>query len=40
MEECSLNLIFLLEAARPFGFLVGEGPFFFPIDETRFAKTK
>ena len=23
MEECSLHLIFQLEAARPFGFLVG-----------------
>ena len=28
MEECSLDLIFLLGAARPFGFLVGEGLFF------------
>ena len=27
---------FLLGAARPFGFLVGEG-LFFPIDETRFS---
>ena len=25
MEECSLDLIFLLGAARPFGFLAGEG---------------
>ena len=36
MEECSLVLIFLLGAARPFGFLVGEG-LFFPTDETRFS---
>ena len=36
MEECSLNLIFLLGTARPFGCLVGEG-LFFPIDETRFS---
>ena len=28
VEECSLDLIFLLGAARPFGFLVGEGLFF------------
>ena len=28
MEECFLVLIFLLGAARPFGFLVGEGLFF------------
>ena len=36
MEECSLDLIFLFGAARPFGFLVGEG-LFFSIDETRFS---
>ena len=30
----ALDLNFLLGAARPFGFLVGEG--FFSIDETRF----
>ena len=36
MEECSLDSIFI-RAARPFGFLVGEGLFFFPIDETRFS---
>ena len=36
MQECSLDLIFLLGAARPFGFFVGEG-LFFPIDETRFS---
>ena len=36
MEERSLDLIFLLGAARPFGFRMGEGLFFFPIDETRF----
>ena len=35
MEECSLDLIFLLGAARPFVYPVGEG-LFFPIDETRF----
>ena len=35
MEECSLDLIFYLGAARPFGFLVGG--LFFPIDETRFS---
>ena len=29
MEECSLDLIFLLVTARPFGFLVGEGQLFF-----------
>ena len=29
MEECSLDLIFVLGAARPFGFLVGEGAVFF-----------
>ena len=28
MEERSLDLIFLLGAARPFGYLVGEGMFF------------
>ena len=28
MEECSLDLFFLLGAARPFGVLVGEGLFF------------
>ena len=28
MEERSLDLIFLLGAARPFGFLAGEGLFF------------
>ena len=39
MEECSLDLIFLLGTARPFVFLVGEG-LFFPIDETRFSQTK
>ena len=33
MEECSLDLIFSCGAARPLGFLVGEG-LFFPIDET------
>ena len=27
---------FFIRAARPFGFLVGEG-LFFPIDETRFS---
>ena len=31
-EECSLDFIFLLGEASPFGFLVGE---FFQIDETR-----
>ena len=36
MEEYSLDLIFSLRSARPFGFLVGEG-LFFPIDETRFS---
>ena len=37
MEERSLDLIFfLLGAARPFGYLVGEGVCFFSIDETRF----
>ena len=36
VEECSLDLIFLLGAARPFGFLVGEGRFI-PIDETIFS---
>ena len=35
MEECSLDLIFKIRAARPFAFLVGEG-LFFPTDETRF----
>ena len=35
MEECSLD--FLLGAARPFGFLVGEPRGRFPIDETRFS---
>ena len=39
MEERSLDLIFLLGAARPFGYLVGEGVFF-SIDETRFPQTK
>ena len=29
MEERSLDLIFLLGAARPFGYLVGEGVCFF-----------
>ena len=38
MKECSIDL-FLLGAARPFVFLVGEGLFFL-IDETRFSKTK
>ena len=28
MEECSLDLIFLFGAARPFGFLVGGGAVF------------
>ena len=28
---------FLLGAARLFGFLVGEGLFFSPIDDTRFS---
>ena len=36
MEERSLDLIVLL-GARPFGFLVGEGPFFLSIDESRFS---
>ena len=36
MEECSLDLIFLLGTARPFGFLVGEA-LFFPKDGTRFS---
>ena len=36
MEECYLDLIFFIRAARPFGFLVREG-LFFPIDETRFS---
>ena len=47
MEECSLDLIFLLVTARPFGFLGGRrgggggaGSCFFPIDETRFSKIK
>ena len=31
---------FLLGAARPFGFLVEEWLFWFPIDEIRFSKTK
>ena len=31
---------FQLGTARPFGFLVGEGLFFFPIDEFRFSKIK
>ena len=39
MEECSLDLIFLLGAARPFGFLVGLGCFF-PIDESRFFRQR
>ena len=39
MENCSLDLIFLLVTARPFGFLGGGGAaVFFPIDETRFSK--
>ena len=38
MEEYSLDLIFLLVTARPFGFLGGEVQLFFPIDETRFSK--
>ena len=33
MEECSLDLIFLLRSARPFAFLVGEGLFF--LDEVK-----
>ena len=37
MEECSLDLIYLLGAARPFDFLVGGEGLFFPIDETRFS---
>ena len=38
MAECSLDLIFLLGAARPFGFLWGWGEgLFLPIDETRFS---
>ena len=41
MEECFLDLIFLLVTARPFGFLGGVGAaVFFPIDETRFSKIK
>ena len=36
MEECSLDLIFVLGAARPFDVLVGER-LYFPIDETRFS---
>ena len=39
MEECSLDLIFLLGTARLFVFLVGDG-LFFPIDETKFPKIK
>ena len=39
MEECSLDLIFLQETARLFGFLVGDG-LFSPIDETKFSKLK
>ena len=35
MEERSLDLNFLLGAARPFGFLVGRAVF--SIDETRFS---
>ena len=31
---------FLLGAARQFGFLVGNGAVFFPIDETNFSYTK
>ena len=38
MEECSLDLIFLLVTARPFGFLGEGGAAVFPIDETRFSK--
>ena len=37
MEECSPELIFLLGAARPFGFSGGGGAVFFPIDETRLS---
>ena len=37
MEECSLDLIFLLGEARPFGFLMAVGLGFYPIDETRFS---
>ena len=41
MEECSLDLIFLLVTAIPFGFLGGGGAAgFFPIDATRFSKIK
>ena len=41
MEECSLDLIFLLVTARPFGFLGGgEAAVFFSIDETIFSKIK
>ena len=40
MEERSLDLIFLLGAARPFGYLVGGGGCAFSIDETRFPYTK
>ena len=36
MEECSLDLIFLLVTARPFGFLGGGGA----ADETIFCKLK
>ena len=31
-----LSRFFLLESARPFGFLVGKG-LFFPIDEAKFS---
>ena len=38
MEECSLEWIFLLGTARPFGFLMWEALLFFlPTDETRFS---
>ena len=37
MEECSLDLIFSLGEARPFGFLVGVGLGVYQIDETRFS---
>ena len=40
MEECSLDLLFLFGAARPFCFLMGDGDVFFPTDETRFFWTK
>ena len=39
MEECSLDLIFVIRGSYTIWFLVGEG-LFFSIDETRFSLAK